>query len=148
MTIVPTLRRLRQESCNKTQAVLSSVESSVRPCLRRKEKNCTIPWHAWCSSKARSSRGCYELPGLTGTRKQATHPTSSWQSWLFTSKYHTSHLYQPQLWSCQLPSMGLLRHTDSLPDGRVRPHEFTNRLTAAFVTRSRTSPSTPLSDVF
>lgn len=125
MTIVPTLRRLRQESCHKTQ--LSSVPWS----LSQKERKEPARFLGTPGGAAQhSSRGCCELPGLTGTLKQATHPTRSRQSWLSTSKYHTLHLYQPQLWSCQLPSMGLLRHTDSLPDGRGRPCEFTSRLTA------------------
>lgn len=112
MTIVPTLRRLRQESCHKTQAVLSSVESGVSPISEERKEPARFLGTPGGAAQ-HSSRGCWELPGFTGTLKQAAHPTSSRQPWLSTSKYHTLHLYQPQLWSCQLPSMGLLRHTDS-----------------------------------
>lgn len=143
--IIPTLRRPRQENCHKTQAVLSSVESSRRawnlvwgPISEGKGRTCTVPWHAWWSSTVHSSVNC-----------QVSHPTSSRQSWLSTSEYYTLHLYQPQLRSCQLPSMGLPIHTDSLPDGRSAamwvPRQ-TEQL--GFVPRSRTSPSTPLSNVF
>lgn len=73
MTIVPTLRRLRQESCHKTQAVLISVESSVRPYLG-KEKNL----HGSLARLAEQhSTQLTRLPGFTGTLKQAAHPTSS-----------------------------------------------------------------------
>lgn len=98
--IIPTLRRLRQD-------VLSSLESSRiawslvwGPVSEGKGRTGRIPWHAWWSSTVHSSQ--------VAVNCQVSHPTSSRQSWLSTSEYHTLHLCQPQLQSCQLPSMGLL----------------------------------------